>query len=287
MRDRQGRRAHHGLALLLTTIAVLAWASPAVATSCTDLQAALDGSSGGDTIALDPGATCDSSNSVLPFTLPAHAITLDGNGATIDGEGATQAMTGTDLGTTTIRNFTFRNGHSMGGGGAVAISGSGSPVFENLAFYGNSAAGSATGGALVAGVDGDVTLDYSRFGDGTAPNANGAGYGGGGANLQGANVTVRNTTFDANNALYYGGGLLAYGAASLTVIGSTFAHNVTGSSAGGASLSGGEVVMTGNHFTANHVTPGAGGNYGEGAGATIYGGQAHQLTSTGNTFDGN
>ncbi|MEA2425034.1 MAG: hypothetical protein QOH13_1444, partial [Thermoleophilaceae bacterium] len=142
MRASHGWLARAGLATLALA-AFLGSASPAFATDCAGLQAALTAAVAGDTVTVDAGSVCTG-----PFTLPNAAITVQGGGAgaTLDGGGATPALSGIDIGATTIRNLTFRNGFSSSPGGAVSIAGNSAPTFDTTHFIANTS--TATGGAL-------------------------------------------------------------------------------------------------------------------------------------------
>src|SRR4051812_16963497 len=166
-----------GLAAVLAAGGVLGAASPAFATDCAGLQAALDAAQVGDTVTIDEGSVC-----VGPFTLPARAIAVAGagSGATIDGGNTTPGLVGGDVGSTAISNLTFRAGRSATSGGGLAINGDATPVIGHSRFFGNSS--DAPGGGLsviTSATEGTVTLTNNVFGDGSASAANSASSGGG------------------------------------------------------------------------------------------------------------
>lgn len=107
---------------------------------------------------------------------------------------------------TKIRNSTFRNLHSQESGGAVALKETKKATFENCLFENTSAV--KNGGALYLDIggsecyDGDVeiinTTFYNSFGD----------FGGALVQL-GGNLTINNSIFSENNAIYAGGAIYA------------------------------------------------------------------------------
>src|SRR5204863_6045133 len=117
---------------------------------CSGIQTALNSSSNGSLIVLDKGSTCTAANAGLPWQLPAHKITIDGNSGTVDAGGTSRVFAGTNVGATTIQNFTIRGGYNAGDGGAIYLTGTGSPTIHANAFYGNSAGGN--GGGVYADV---------------------------------------------------------------------------------------------------------------------------------------
>src|SRR3954453_19816255 len=104
--------------------AVLLITPPASASNlsatCANLQTVLSGSGAGDVITLDDqGAPCPG-----PITLPNHGVTLQGagGGATLTGDNLHTVVVGSDIGATTLKNLTIRDGHGTGGaGGGVSV----------------------------------------------------------------------------------------------------------------------------------------------------------------------
>ena len=262
MGARQGRRATL-VAVALSFVVSLALASPAAATSCANLQAALTTSSPGDTITLDAGVTCNTGNATLPFTLPSHQVTLNGNGATIDATGATnRALDGIDIGATTVQGLTIQNSSFAGNGGAVGLSGASFPVFQDVKFLANHATGTNSGGAVyVTPSTGAGTIKFlnCEFGDGTSQGANTAGYRGGAIMTSGnAPVLIQGSRFNHNSTSFAAGAVVNFGG-DLTVMNSSFTDNAaTGSFyEGGAAIEvhpTGTTTISGSTFSGNHVT---------------------------------
>src|SRR5215212_7083400 len=173
MRFRLGGRGLVGLVFVVLTGSLLLAAPAFASVPCAGVQASLNSSGTGSLIVLDAGSTCTAG---LPWQLPNHRVTIDGNGATVDAGGAGRIFTGNDIGATTIKNFTLKNG-SAANGGAIFLTGSSIPTLSGLHFLSNEATGN--GGALYASITGKITVDSSSFGDGTADNRNLAANGGG------------------------------------------------------------------------------------------------------------
>src|SRR4051812_29873225 len=104
MRASHGRLARAAIGLVAAG-GLLCSATPAFATDCGSLQAALTAAQAGDTVTVDAGPPCTG-----PFVLPNAAITLEGagTGATIQGSAGARALSGVDVGNTHIVNLTFR-----------------------------------------------------------------------------------------------------------------------------------------------------------------------------------
>jgi uncharacterized repeat protein (TIGR01451 family) len=165
------------------------------------------------------------------LTIIDKSVTIDGDGrVAVDAQGNSAVLT---VGNTTniqpviaLAGLTLENaGTQLGGGinvGGVALTLDHVNVLDN--------ATGTTGGGLSLrngpqGVRSDVTIRNSRIARNTA-----AGDGGGGiAIIQGAELTLINSTVDSNTTPDNGGGILNDG--TLTVIGSLIAGN-EGSSAG-------------------------------------------------------
>jgi hypothetical protein len=297
MRPRRGWRARSALALV-TAAAALLFAAPAFATDCAGLQAALNAAVAGDTVTLDEGSVCAG-----PFTLPARAITLTGggSGATIDGGGLTRALTGTNIGSTTISNLTFQNGVSDASGGAISIGGNSSPTLDRLRFLHNHA---ATGGAVSIGssaTTGSITISNSLFGDGTDAGRNSASADAGALFVfsNGVPVAISNTGFLHNLAAVTGGGMrvtMIGGSPGLTLTDSAFDDNAlagAGRQGGGALITTGganqSITISRTRFTGNRILPGAAVTDPGGAGVRISNAGTAQtpVTLTDTLFDAN
>src|SRR4051794_5662033 len=206
MRASHGRLARAGLAAVFAVGGVLGTASSAFATDCGSLQAALTAASSGATVTLDQGSVCTG-----PYSLPNVPITLQGGGtgATIQGAAGARALSGTDVGSTTVANLTFSQGGGAGGGGAVTVTGSSTPTFLRDTFLANATTG-GPGGALYIASDagsGSVTIDSSKFGDGSVSDRNHSTAGGGGLAISSPrNVTITNSSFEYNLTDDGGGG---------------------------------------------------------------------------------
>lgn len=215
--------------------------SPAFATDCAGLQAALDAAVAGDTVTLDEGSVCTG-----PYTLPPRAITFvgGGSGATIDGGGVARALVGENVGATTLQNLTFQNGAASGGGGGVSISGTSTPTFIQTRFYGNSTTGDGGGLFITSTVlNGRVRVSYSDFGDANAGNT---GARGGGAFISGENVSVtliRNKFIENRATDGFAGGLFVdAGTPTRSLSDNVFSANVVAPGAAGEARGGGAYI---------------------------------------------
>ncbi|MDT4921874.1 MAG: hypothetical protein QOI15_2776, partial [Pseudonocardiales bacterium] len=300
MRASHGWLARAGLATLALA-AFLGSASPAFATDCAGLQAALTAAVAGNTVTVDAGSVCTG-----PFTLPNAAITVQGGGAgaTIQGAAAARALSGVDIGATRLTTLTIRSGGGAGGGGAMTITGNSAPTLDHLTFQANDTAGGA-GGALsitTTAASGTVTLDNVSFGDGTVANRNHSSQGGGALAISSAiAVAITNSHFDSNLTDELGGGaaLVAMtGGADLTVTNTTFESNVSNGSGldlGGGALrlepsSGTVATISGSTFHQNQVAAGSSGSNANGGAVHVSFGGTTSLPSlvlNGNTFDAN
>lgn len=261
--------------VVLTAACWILWVAPALATvPCSGVQTALNTSSSGAVIALDANASCNSGNATLPWQLPAHPVTLDGNGATVDAGGTKRAIVGTDVGATTIKNFTFKNGASPTNGGAISIVGSSSPIITSSQFLANTAV--AAGGAIYLDVDGTANVASSSFGDGTAGNANTAGAGGA-IWATSSTLALEDSVLDSNTATGAGGGLFATQplgfTASLILRGNRIEGNQAGADGAGAYVQVGGLVavVVDNVVTGNLVSPSASATSATGGGLWLSG----------------
>ncbi|MFL5840842.1 MAG: beta strand repeat-containing protein [Thermoleophilaceae bacterium] len=299
MRAGHGRLARAGLAPLALAV-FLGSASPAFATGCGGLQAALTGAVAGDTVTLDADSLCTG-----PFTLPNAAITLQGGaGATIQGAPGARALSGVDIGATRLTNLTIQKGGGAGGGGAIAITGNSAPMLDHLTFLANDTAAGAGGAVSIATTagSGTVTLDNVSFGDGTPTNHNHSSHGGGALAISSPiNVTITNSQFNANATDDVGGGaaLIALsGGADLTVTNTSFESNMSNGTdidLGGGALrlepsTGSVATVTDSTFHQNQVA--AANTAGIANGGAIHVSHAGttnlpSLVLSGNTFDAN
>jgi hypothetical protein len=255
---------------------LLAAAAPAHAVSCAGLQADLDNVAL-TTVTLDAGATCMN----MSFTLPARTIILQGGGAgaTFDGDAGSgsRILTGTDVGTTIIRNLTFRNGSAPTGnaGGAIDIGGDSSPTLNNLRFFSNSAAGSLGGAVRIQpNTSGSaVAVTGSLFGSGSPADANSAASGGGlYVNAVGHPVEVSRNSFAGNTATSSDGGVSVQ-AESLTFALNLVTGNTARFSGGGLNISSiSSATVAFNQFTGNVLSDPAGTATRRGAGLFKFGG---------------
>lgn len=269
MRASHGWLARTGLAFVFAAGGVLGAASPAFATDCGSLQAALTAAQNGDTVTLDEGSVCTG-----PYTLPNASITLrgGGSGATLQGVAGARAISGVDIGTTRLTNLTIKQGGGAGGGGAMIVTGDSAPTLDHVTFLANSTTG-GPGGALfidTSATSGTVTIDTVTFGDGTAPNQNAAATGGGGLAIDSAtNVVITNSQFKANVTDGSGGGgalVTLTNGADLAVTDSAFSANTAqgddgGLGGGGLSVepdSASTVSITGTTFQDNQLAAGSG-----------------------------
>lgn len=258
----------------------------AVVSDCGSLQHALDTSASEDTVTLVQGLTCTN----MSFTLPGHPIVLRGagNGATFDGGSPnTPILTGTGVGSTRIRNLTFRDGNTSGSGGAIEITGASSPTLAGDRFFDNQSGGS--GGAVdIESTGGMITVTNCVFG---APGSGNHALFGGGAFL-GTNGTVQVTgsKFAGNSAASSYGGLRASGH-TVTVATSSLTGNTAGAVGGGAAVAAHEATLTSDAFAGNRIDDltGAVSSRHAGAGLLVTGNGSPPWTDTqtGNLFQGN
>jgi hypothetical protein len=201
--------------------------------------------------------TFSCSGSITLTTTPLNGIsitrdtTLDGSGqnVTLDGGGARGIFSLSTPGLTlTLKNLTLAHAGthgainsqsanlnishttfinnttdgSLGGGGALRFS-QGSLNITNSLFISNTA--SSDGGAIFIGFGGVTNIVDSTFTGNSNPGIVGLE---GGAIFNGGNLTVRNSTFNANNSTVnssFGGAIANDNVGNLTVINSTFFGN--------------------------------------------------------------
>jgi hypothetical protein len=249
-------------AVIPLAVWLLAAAGPAKAVNCAGLQGDLNNPSL-STVTLDAGATCTG----MSFTLPARAITLQGGGAgaTFDGDAGSgsRILTGTDVGTTVIRNLTFRNGSAPTGntGGAIDIGGDSSPTLDSLRFFANSAPTSLAGAVRIqpSTSGSTVAVRNSVFGSGSPADANSATSGGGlYVNAVGHPVEISGSTFNGNTASASGGGVYVQGEA-FTFASNLVSGNTARGVAGGLEIGGiSTATVSRNQFIGNVLSDPAG-----------------------------
>jgi hypothetical protein len=289
-------RMRSSLVAMTATLAALAapTAASAATTDCDGLQAALDAANAGDVVTLSDPGTCFGH-----WNLPSTPITLEGGpgAATLSGDGGDQILSGSDVGTTTIRGLTFVDGDTGGSGAAVRLVGDSPATIQDNHFFGNRAT-DGDGGAVSLVLDNDnrvargaappVVLRDNEFGDDEAANR---ASGNGGAVFVSSffrDVVVDGNRFTGNDAAN-GGGLYVDAARTLDLAGNRFAGNTGGGSGGGAYVDNTCTVdVTGNVFTGNHL---------EGVETTLQGGglfvtagqacDGARLTQSGNRFSSN
>jgi hypothetical protein len=232
-------------------------------TTCENLQEAFNNAVPNETITLTELCT-DSS-----FTLPQVPITLEGapgagfNRPSFSGGGT--ILSGSNVGATTIRNLSFRDGSGSPStsGGAIYIDGDSSPTVTGNSFFSNN---SGEGGAVfifAPDTQGEtVTIDHNIFGSTTAEEGNDAIAGSGGAMYVSVadDLVVDHNEFIQGYATGAGGGAyISVTSASLLLEHNTFRGNKTNlSSGGGASLlvADGSASIHDNLFFGNSVDEG-------------------------------
>ncbi len=197
---------------------------------CT-LREAIAAAASGDRITFNAGLQGDVQLTAGRLDIIDKSLTIDGDGrVTVDAQGNSGVLA---VGNTTnvgpviaLAGLTLKHaGQPLGGGIAV---GGATLTLDDVDVLDN--ATNTTGGGLALnngpqGVRSNVTIRNSRIGRNSA-----AGDGGGGIYIiQGAELTLINSTVDSNTTPDNGGGILNDG--TLTVIGSLIAGN-QGSSAG-------------------------------------------------------
>jgi hypothetical protein len=230
--------------------------------TCDQLQAALDGSDEGDVI------TLVETQCIGNFTLPSHEIMLESHapgGTTISAPTAgPPILSGTDIGTTTIRNLTFEGGDSSDTGGAIQVTGASAPSIIGNTFLGNSAAGNGGAVSILPSKDPGIfpiVIKDNTFGGNEVGDGNDSGASGGALYLTAlGRVEITGNTFRGNTARFGGGASIDVGDSSvigeLLVRNNSFRDNVAESNGGGLGISvgNGNVEITGNSLTENELT---------------------------------
>ena len=252
---------------------------------------------------------------------------FSGNEALVSGD--TQGVGGAianSKGTLTVTNVAFSGNHSTHGGGAIYTNGSnpltvtGGSFENNIAGYTpvgeeDAAAGVAAaaetkggnGGAIFAGEGTTLSVEGTTFSGNQAIGSNDSGFGGA-ISSAATNATVKDATFENNQASVAGGAINATEKGSMTVTNGTFTSNSSGN--GGAVYNKGTLTVDGGSFTNNSSTGVGGaitnsggtltvtdvafsGNRAGTNGGAIYSNKAnstqgeHELTITGGSFTNN
>lgn len=220
---------------------------------------------------------------------------FSGNAALVSGD--TQGVGGAianSKGTLTVTDVAFSGNHSTHGGGAIYSNGSkpltvkGGSFENNIAGYtsvGEEAAAAAVavaeaatkggnGGAIFAGEGTTLSVEGTTFSGNQAIGSNDSGFGGA-ISSAATNATVKDATFENNQASVAGGAINATEKGSMTVTNGTFTGN--SSNNGGAVYNKGTLTVDGGSFTNNSST-------GVGGAVTNSGGT---LTVKEATFEGN
>jgi len=243
---------------------------------CT-LREAIAAAASGDRIEFNAGLQGDVQLTAGRLEIIAKSLTIDGDGRiAVDAQGNSGALA---VGNTTnvgpviaLAGLTLKNaGQQLGGGIAVG----GATLTLDAVNVLDNATGTTGGGLALRngpqGVRSNVTIRNSRIGRNSA-----AGDGGGGISIiQGAELTLINSTVDSNTTPGAGGGIMNDG--TLTVIGSLIAGN-EGDNSGGiqpGALSGTTVVRS--TISGNRAQGGVGGINGSGTVLAL-----RSVTMTGN-----
>ena len=247
--------------LTVLFVLLLAPSAHAVDTGCAGLQATLDAAPAGSTVRLTE--TCSGEN----YTLPPRSIIFEGAtgaGFVQDAAVSARALTGSNVGTTTIRGLRF-HGYTVtaNAGGALRLSGDSAPIIENNVFTANAA---ASGGAMQilstsAGPD-PVVLRNNRFGGASVPEGN-AAQGGGAVSLDStAPVVVEDNRFESNRSTGGGGGLFLTSVnTSVAVRRNVFRANEATNSGGALYMGVALPELSSNVFTDNLAGQAGGGVY--------------------------
>ena len=305
--------------LVAATATIAALAAPttasAVTTDCDGMQAALNNPANA-VVTLAEGEEC-----FRHYDLPQREIILEGggaSGATLNGQskGSFQILSGDDVGATTIRNLTFRDGEADGefdyerSGGAISLTGSSPVTLEGNRFYSNEA--SADGGAVsilefrnIIDVEQDAAIETRGDGPSIVMRRNifGGPDEGNDADDEGGAVyidTFRDVQLDANRFEENvadqddGGGLEIEQSADATLTGNTFLRNETADNGGGAGIESCTATITGNTFDRNEsigggeTSPDGAGLYLDGSGCEsevlLRGAPAVAVFQSGNRF---
>ena len=161
-------------------------------------------------------------------------------------------------GTLVVENSSISSNYADGGAGGIANDSGATATVEGSAIVGNDATESSGG----IDNDGDLTVADSTF------SANRAIYSTGGAIGNSRNLRVERSTFTGNRAFAGGGGIYSYGA--LTVVNSTLYSNETEEGfledgGGGGIYNGGTASVIGSTLAGNRAARYGGGIYHAGA----------------------
>lgn len=179
-------------------------------------------------------------------------LIVNGNGVTIDAGGNNRILTLSTASATTINNVTFTNGSTATRGGAIRA-------------------------------NGPLTINASTFTN------NSGGDGGGAISIDGATITVTNSTFQGNHAQNgslsnggNGGAIRVHSTGALIVSGSTFTGNAANSGGFGGAFwldLNDTATITNSTFTGNTAQGDGGVGFSSGASSSV--------TAVGSTFNNN
>ncbi|NDI98071.1 T9SS type A sorting domain-containing protein [Flavobacterium sp. LaA7.5] len=261
-------------------------------------QAVIDAAAG-STIVFDAAVNGNTIMLVSAVTIDKN-LTISGNGedqTMISGGDTTRIFSITDTENITVNNLTLTNGFAVDNGGAISSLNSmltlndvtitssdaagnnadqgGGAIYlmggmltaNNSTFSNNTASGtSGSGGAILVGTGGNVTIVGSTITDNMASRA-----GGGIESNSGAmgTVTLTNVNLDANETGANpgnGGGLHITGAGNATISGGTVNNNVAAAEGGGLWNGSGTMTVTGTTISMNTAS----GNGADQGGGGIY-----------------
>jgi hypothetical protein len=221
--------------------------------------------------------------------------TLELNGSGITGSTAGNGAAVYDAGQLWATNSSFTDNHATVDGGAI-FDDQGSVRLDGDTFAGNTAASS---GGAVYQADGPVAIDNSTFTSNSVTDTSGSATGG--AVVAGDEMELTNDRFAGNSAVstHVGGtsstnqgygGAVYDGYGLIAVAGSTFTGNTASGTApdseGGAFYDESGVDITGSTFSGNTVTDGDGGAISEdGAGVVLSADTLSGNTATGSSVE--
>ena len=277
-------RATVAVAAALVAMALSPAPAPAgtITTNCAGLSTAFANSNPSDVVVLTQMCTG------MSFDLPDHRIVFRGQpGAGLDGTGAPQALLtgGNAIGTTVIRDLTFRDGTH----GALDLGGA--PKIINNRFINNT---NPTGNAGAVGVDQDaplgdgIVIRDNVFGGTTASTGNGADSSGGALYASSPHkITIVNNVFRHSTADNGAGAFISgeTNASLVTMSGNSFSSGEAVTQGGAALiLLAGTARLTNNVFKDNDAGPTQGA---VGGGLSVQMGADSTLVQTNNRFLGN